>query len=134
MFKLIKIQNAGRNVPEIEKLQKLSSSTIKAGEALFIEDGFAKACPVTTVPTHIAFADAAYGTNDVICYPISGDMLFETTINASPSGVYVGSKVTLGKDSGSSSVCVTATTTSGVATVVDLMKATAVGDKITVKF
>ena len=134
MFKLIKIQNSGRNVPEPEKLKKLSSITITAGEALVLDDGEITSCPSTATPTYIAFAAASEESESVVCYPVSRDMLFETTVNASPTALAVGSKVTIGKDSDGCSVCVSATTASGVATIVNLDGAAQVGDKVTVKF
>lgn len=134
MFKLIKIQNSGINVPELEKLKKLSSTTIKRGEALIVEDGFVKSAPETAKPNYIAFSEAAYNSGDVVCYPVSSDMLFETSVNADPTALLMGAKVTIGKDTDGCSVCVTATTASGVATIVDLMGASESGDKVTVKF
>ena len=38
MFKLIKIQNSGVNVPEPQYLEKNKSFKIKAGDALVIEN------------------------------------------------------------------------------------------------
>lgn len=134
MFKLIKIQNSGVNVPEPQKFEKSASLKIKAGDALIFENGIIAMCPATSVPTHIAFSDSKYNEYTVFAYPINSNMLFETTVGADPSSLLLGSKVTVGKDSEGSASRVTATTTSGVATIVDLMNAARVGDKITVKF
>ena len=134
MFKLIKIQNSGRNVPEPEKLKKFSPISIKAGEALILDDGEVAPCPATVMPSYIAFAHADDSCETVVCYPITNDMLFETTINDSPESLIEGYKVTIGKDSDGRSVCVTSTINSGVATIVDLNGATKAGDKVTVRF
>ena len=134
MFKLIKILNSGRNVPEPEKLNKFSNISVKAGEALILDDGEVAPCPSSVTPSYIAFADADESAETVVCYPVSKDMIFETTVNANPSALLVGYKVTIGQDDDGCSVCVTSTTTSGVATIVSLDGATQAGDKVTVKF
>ena len=134
MFKLIKIQNSGVNVPEPQNLEKDESLTVKAGDALVIENGVAVPCSATAVPTHIAVANGKIGDKKLIAYTVNENMLFETTVNADPSGLAVGQKVTLGKDDDSSASCVTANTSSGVATIIDLMGAKNPGEKITVKF
>lgn len=134
MFKLIKIQNSGVNVPEPQYLEKNESFKIKAGDALVIENGLAAACPVTVAPTYIAMASSKDGDAKIAAFAVNENMLFETTVNADPTSLTVGQKVTLGKDSDNATTQVTATTTSGVATVVDLMSAAKSGDKITVKF
>ena len=134
MFKLIKILNSGVNVPEISKLEKPSSLKIKRGSALILNGGLAANCSETQAPAYIAISDADNGTEEVVCHAVNSDMLFETTVNASPEALLIGNKVTLGKDSDSNICCVSATTASGVATIVDLMGAGKSGDKITVKF
>ena len=134
MFKLIKIQNSGVNVPEPQKFDKSASLRIKAGDALVFENGIIISCPATSVPTHIAFADAKYNEYSVYAYAINENMLFETNVGEDPSELMLGYKVTIDKDSDGCSSRVTTTTTSGVATIVDLMNASKVGDKITVKF
>ena len=134
MFKLIKIQNSGVNVPEPMQLKKPASLKIKAGDALIIENGYVSACPATTVPTHIAYANGKINDYTAVAYAVNENMLFETVIKADPSSLFIGQKVTLGKDSDNGASYVTATTSSGVATIVDLMDASKSGDKITVKF
>ena len=134
MFKLIKIQNSGVNVPEPIHLKKPASLKVKAGDALIIENGYVSACPATTTPTHIAFADGKSNDYNALAYEINENMLFETTVGADPTALTVGQKVTLGKDTNNAASYVTATTASGVATIVDLMDAAISGDKITVKF
>ena len=134
MFKLIKIVNSGVNVPEIIKLPKSTSLTVKMGSALTLSGGNVTMCSPTSVPTHIAAEDADASKNSVFCYAVCGNMLFETVFSASPASLALGDKVTLATDSSSCTGKVSATTASGVATIVDLMNAKASGDKVTVKF
>ncbi len=133
MFKLIKIQNAGVNTPEPVKMSK-GASKINIGSALVLNAGKVQAPAATAKPTYIALETAEAGKSEILCYEIFPNMLFETTVNASPSTLKAGDKVTLGFDGDSCASCVTATTSSGVATVAELLGASASGDKITVKF
>lgn len=130
MFKLIKILNSGVNVSETVKIKKSASLSIKRGVAITIVDGYASLTAPTVKPEYITIADSPTGKSSVMCHPVMDNMLFETTVNAAPTSLTVGSKVTISANSD----CVTATTASGVATVVELMDAKASGDKITVKF
>lgn len=134
MFKLIKIQNSGVNVPEPQKFYKPSALKLKAGDALIIDNGGVTSCPATTTPTHISFSVGKYNELEVLAYEINENMIFETTVSGDPSSLMVGDKVTIGKDVDNSSANVTSTTASGVATIVDLMNASKSGDKINVKF
>ena len=134
MFKLIKIVNSGVNVPEPIKLRKSNSLNVKAGTALTISGGYVTMCTSTATPTYISLENAGTNKDSVYCYAVNGNMLFETTVSAKPTSLSVGDKVTLGSDAESNTSNVTATTSSGVATIVDLMNASNIGDKITVKF
>lgn len=134
MFKLIKILNSGTNVPEPVKLPKPSTLSVKMGSALILADGAVANCTATAAPTYVAAQNAGTDAVSVLCYCVSENMLFETTVNAAPTALKLGDKVTLGIDADGSAVNVSATTVSGVATVVDLMGAASAGDKVTVKF
>ena len=134
MFKLIKIQNSGVNVPEPMLLGKPATLVVKTGEALIISDGLLAKCPATTIPTHVSLSNGAYGDTDVIVFEVNSNMIFETTVNADPSMLDVGAKVTIANAPDGSATRVSATTTAGVATIVDLMGAEKVGDKLNVKF
>ena len=57
-------------------------------------------------------------------------MVFEVSVTAAPTSLKAGNAVTLSSDG----LGVTATTTSGVAVIRDLVGAAAAGDKILVKF
>ena len=134
MFKLIKIQNSGVNVPEPMLLKKPSTLVVKIGEALIITDGLLAKCPATTVPTHISLSDGVYGDTKVAVFEVNSNMIFETTVNADPTLLMIGQKVTIANAPDGSATRVSATTASGVATIVDLMDAENIGDKINVKF
>lgn len=134
MFKLIKIINSGVNVPEFTKLEKPSSLTVKMGTALVVNGGLAEVCPDGTTPTHIVAEAPKENAEEVVCYEVNGNMRFETTVNSVPTELKVGNRVSLGFDSDGCAVCVGAYNASGVATIVDLLGAKNVGDKVTVKF
>ena len=126
MFIVRKILGSRINVPEPE--MHVAGTAITAGMALTLSGG--TLTKATTTPTHIALAGAASG-EQVACYAvIPGTMIFEVPVSAAPTSLKEGDKVTL--DSGALNV--TATTTNGVATIVDLNGATAAGDTVMVKF
>lgn len=133
MFRLVKIRNGRGNQPEPEKLGATASETYTLGEALVLSDGALTKCGATAKPTYIAGEDYTApesGARRVTAYPVSGDMIFEVPLTAAPTSLTAGSVVTLSADA----LGVTATTTSGVATVVDLTGAAASGDRILVRF
>ena len=133
MFKLIKIQNSGVNVPEPQSIAK-GSGKIKRASALIISGGKAVAPGATTAPTHIALADAAEGDTTVTCAQISPLMVFECPVkDGTPTSLTVGTKVCLAIEDGCA-VGVNTTPASGVATVYDTLGATKVGDKILITF
>ena len=134
MFKLIKILNSGANVPEPCRIPKAEDTIIKAAEAMILTAGYAQSCPDAQKPEYISLACAAVGETEVVCYPVSPDMIFETAISASATALSVGDKVTLSKDTDGASYFVSATTSGGVATITDLSEAKNAGDKVNVKF
>ena len=134
MFKLIKILNSGANVPEPIKAEKIELEEYAIGTPIIISGGKIAPAGATTVPTHITIGKAIKGENHATVAMISPDMIFETYINQDPASLKVGEKVTLGLNSSSHPVCVTATTASGVATVINTLGAKRSGDKIIVKF
>lgn len=134
MFKLIKIVNSGVNVPEPIRMPKASETVIKAGTLLTVNAGVLKNCTATTAPTYVALADSIVGVTEATVAQIDHNMYFEAPVTAEPNALSIGDKVTLAVDSDGAAYGITATTSSGVATVVELAGATAAGDKITVKF
>ena len=134
MFKLIKIVNSGTNVSEPCKLPKSLTTTMKIGMPLILKDGKVSGCGETDKPTHIAMCNVGNGDKEVLCYEVNSNMHFETIASISPTALSIGKTYTLAIDNDGIGFGVTAATTSGVATIIDLCGAKAAGDKITVKF
>lgn len=125
MFIVKKILGARINVPEPEK--HIAGTAITQGMALTLTGG--KLVAATGTPTHIALG-AAKADEEVACYAVLPAMHFEVPVTAAPTSLKEGDKVTIAEGS----LGVTATTQSGVATIVDLNGAKALGDLIMVKF
>lgn len=131
MFRIMYDNAGGRSIGNPMRVPVTAGEAYSMGEALVITGGKATKCGATVKPTHMCSQDqAADAKETVLVYPISGTMVFETSVTAAPTALTVGSKVTLAADG----LGVTATTTNGVCEIVDLRDAKAIGDKITVKF
>lgn len=127
MFDLKKILNGRMNVPEPEVYP--AGAAITPGMALTLSAGKLIACTGAKAPTHIAMGYAESGKN-VAAAPVDSAQIYDVELSAAPASLAEGDKVTIGTDS----LTVTATKTDGVATIVALNGATAIGDKITVRF
>ena len=127
MFDLKKILNGRMNVPEPEKY--VADADIVPGMALKLSSGKLVVCGATETPAYISMGVAKA---DALCpvAVVEHNQLYDVEVTAAPTALKVGEKVTLTIDG----LGVTATTASGVATIVSLNGATAVGDKITVRF
>jgi hypothetical protein len=125
MFNLIKIEGGRINVFEPQILT-VGGAAVKNGEALVLNAGVLE--KATGKPTFIALSDCAKD-GQVAVGRVEPNQIFETTVTAAPTSLKVGQKVTI-----SDGLAVTATTTSGVAEIVDLCGATKSGDKILVRF
>ncbi len=133
MFRLVKILNGRINESEPMKLATTASTAYSFGSALSLSAGALVNCAATVKPQFICGEDAkADEKTEITVYPIDANQIFETTVNASPASLGVGSKVTLAV-SGGAAVGVTATTTGGVAEIFDLNCAAAAGDKVYVR-
>lgn len=126
MFECKKILNGRGNVPEPE-VHTVGSNAITAGMALNLSGGLL--VKATGAPTHIALADGDANTK-VACYAVLPGMIFDVPVSAAPTSLKEGVKVTVA----GTGLEVTATTTDGVATIVNLNGATKAGDIIQVKF
>lgn len=113
--------------PPIEYKKVTSGEEIVLGEALVLSAGKLTKCGATAKPTFIAVGPSKDGAAPVI--RVQDYMAFETELSAAGTDLAAGSKVTLGTDG----LTVTATTTSGVATIVG-MSGTAIGDTVKVRF
>ena len=131
MFRLMKIENARINVPEPEYLDVTAAEAVSEGEALVLTSGKLTKCGATTAPQFIAMASlSADATKRTIAVcRVEKNQVYEVPVTAAPTSLNVGDKVTLNTDG----LQVTATTTSGVVTIVDLNGATAAGDKVVVR-
>lgn len=132
MFKLIKCMNGRQSVGEPAILPATAGETYVFGEALVLTtEGKLTKCSATK-PTHIcgvSIERAAEG-DKVRCIEIAPNMVFETTFSVAPASLAVGAKVTISADA----LSVTKTTTDGVATIHNLLGATAAGDAVEVVF
>lgn len=129
MFYLAKCENGRMGVAEPQYHPVTANLAITEGMALVITSGKLAKCGATTVPTYIAMSDlAATATDRVIpVIPVHSNQIYKVACSAVPA---VGAKVTID----STALLVTATTTDGVATVVDTNGATAAGDEVYVHF
>ncbi len=113
-----------------------SAITPKVGMALTQSSGNLAIATGTTKPTYISMVDkdAACTAGDIIpVIRVDSGIIFETTNSASFSGMNRGAKVTLHASNG---MQVTATTSSGVAEVIDFddVAAAGTGGKVLVRF
>ena len=131
MFGLINNENGRALIPDAVVLQRNPSAAYAAGTALILSGGVAIAATDTKKPQYICCSNnAANDGSELVAYAVPKNARFETTVTAAPASLKVGDKVTLSTDGKG----VTATTTDGVAVVVDLMGAKKSGDKIMVMF
>ena len=127
MFGLKKIVGGRINVPEPE--EHIAGVDITPGMALTLSAGKLTKCTGAVTPTHISIGSAASGKK-VACFAVAHDQVFEVPVSAAPSALTEGSKITIATDA----LRVTATTTDGVATIISKNGASAVGDRMLVKF
>jgi hypothetical protein len=133
MFKLIKIENGRQNVPEPEYLEVTANVAISIGQTLKITEGKLAAASGTDKPTFIAMGElsAAASKRILAVCRVESNQVYEAPITAAPTALKVGDKVTISTPDG---LGVTATTASGVATIVSLNGATDAGQKVIVRF
>lgn len=134
MFKLVKILNAPSNNPDAFYLATNSDVGYAAGTPVHIdEDGLPANCAATDTPEYLVLEDAPAGEKTkVLAIRILPNMIFETTAGAALNGLSAGCRVQLHVKSGKA-VGVTATTTSGVATLYRI-DSTAVDSPVLVTF
>jgi hypothetical protein len=133
MFYLAKYENARMGVAEPEYLVAKGNEAIQEGEALSLaSDGTLTKCGATTAPAYIAMCSVSATATErkIPVIPVDKHQLYRVETSAAPTSLKVGAKVTINSDG----LKVTATTTDGVATVIDLNGANAAGDEIYVKF
>lgn len=131
MFKLVRIENSRMNVPEPLFYEATADEAIAEGEALVLTSGKLTKCGATAKPAYIAMsacAASASARKIAVCR-VEANQIWEVPCNAAPTSLVPGSLVTLHTDG----LQVTATTTSGVVTVVDTNGASAAGDRLLVR-
>jgi hypothetical protein len=134
MFILKKILNSSTSNAESVRMPTASGTAYKLGSLLVLKDGAVTNCAATEMPDFVAGETLAADEKDnVICYPIFPDMLFEAPAPSNPSAIAIGSKLVLTLSSGFA-VKLSSSTDGGVATVFDLQSARKSGDRILVRF
>lgn len=129
MFKLFKKNNA--TIPVVKEIPA-AAGTYAVGQTLAINaSGLAAQVAGSTVPEFVCASDATAASGDMIAVnPIYEDMEFETVFSADGSALKAGAKVTIA----ATYDAVTATTTNGVATIVEKLGSGASGTAVIVKF
>lgn len=129
MFKIFK-SNQG-TTPVIKEV-KAAEGTYKVGDALSLDaNGRVAKASGTTKPTFISAGQGTLADDDALAVnPIYDGMEFATTFSANGSSLKKGNKVTIATNGAE----VTATTTSGVAEIVEILGGGAVGTEVIVKF
>lgn len=116
-----------------EYLPATGSTKPDIGLACVLSSGKLAKASGTTKPTHICMAErgAAVTAGTLLpCIKIEPDMVFEVTNSASLNGVNIGDAVTINTNG----LQVTATTASGVATIVRKTAGTGTGNPTLVRF
>ena len=132
MFKLTKILNSGVNVAQPERFKASAQLNCAIGTLAVLKNGEVANAQATEKPELVIAQSKAGSDGTVLCERIFPDMIFECPISAQAYSLKVGDAVTLDVKDGAS-VGVTATTASGVVTVVDLNGAKNAGDTIFVR-
>ena len=116
MFKLVKVENGRINVSEPE-FYPGGSTAITQGEGLKLSSGKLVACGATTKPSFIALAAAGANASEVPVIPVTPEQIYEADASVSVAAAVVGTKVTLT----ATGDAITATTTDGVATILEVL-------------
>lgn len=116
----------------LEYHETTANEAITLGEALVLSSGKLTKCGATAKPEFIAMGScpAVSGVNHTIpVVRVSDEIIYETTLSVASASIAKGALYTLA----SNGAQITATTTNGVAEVVD-WDGKAAGDKVRVKF
>lgn len=128
MFNLFK-KDAGIPIP---KELPAAAGTYAVGQTLaFNASGLLAQVAGTNVPEYICASSATVASGDIIAVnPVYRDIEYKTVFSADGSAIKAGQKVTIATTFDS----VTATTTSGVAEVIEKLGTGASGTEVIVKF
>ena len=128
MFKYVR-DNGGANVPTTKTIPANTAVTYADGDALVITSGKAAKCGATVKPEYIC-ASKGLGLSQVAAYQVLDGQEYKVPIYGDGTALAVGAKVTLHTDSAQ----VTATTTSGVAEIIEKCGSGASGTEVIVRF
>lgn len=117
----------------LEYIEVTAAEAVVLGEALVLASGKLTKCGATAKPSFLAMgpctaAEATAGKK-IPVLRVSDEVTYETVLSAASASIAKGAKYTLSSDG----LGITATTTSGVAEVVD-WDGKAAGDKVRVRF
>jgi len=127
MFKLFKRNDA--TVPVVKEFPA-AAGTYSVGEALVITNGLLTKASGSTTPTYISAGKGTLASGDTLAVnPVFEDKEWKTTLSVTGSSLKVGEKVTIATDSAQ----VTATTTNGVAEIIEIISS-ASGGEVIVRF
>lgn len=132
MFKFVK-SISGENAPVMTEKPTTASETYIEGEGLVMTSGALTKVGATAKPTHIAlkaYVAPATGNLPLPVEIVMNEYVYETTFAADGSSIKDGQAVTLHTDGAQ----ITATTASGVATIVNKLGSGAIGTKAHVRF
>ena len=132
MFEFVK-SLSGENFMSPILMPTTASETYTDGEGVVVTSGKITKVGATATPTYItgeAYVAPSSGQRDILCYPVLPHYVYKTTFAADASAVAEGVKVTLHTDGAQA----TATTASGVLTIVDKLGTGAVGTSALVRF
>lgn len=119
------------STPPLEYYPGTAGEAFAVGEALVLSGGKLTKCAATTRPQFICLTEftCTSASEDLACVRVLDHIVFGTAWSVSASSVRLGDKVTISADG----LFATATTTSGVAEVVEI-QGTAAGDYCAVRF
>jgi hypothetical protein len=132
MFEFVK-SLSGENFQTPIILPSTASETYTDGEGLVMSSGALTKVGATAAPTYIcgeAYVAPASENRDIVAYPVLPHHVYKTTFAADGTSTAEGAKVTLHTDGAQ----ITATTASGVATIVKKLGTGAVGTEALVRF
>jgi len=120
-------RNLGKPVEPFVQVQATAGEDFVPGEVLTLTNGTATKCSGETVPMYICQRKlAAAAEGDLLdCTVVNAEQELEVPLSAAGAALKVGDNVTSGEDG----LTVTATTTSGVFTITEIL-GTAVGDHV----
>ena len=132
MFKLIRIEGSGVNVPEPHKFKKEVGIYIIAGEALNLNEGIVCGTDAEASPTLMSYAAASEEADEVLCFYVTPAMLFESKL-AADTAVKAGDMMLIAEDD-NASMSLVGGIEGGHIEIVNPLGATKRGDTVIIRF